>query len=124
LPKSKYKFTYRLPTAKDENLIQEHRDQRIRKNMDGSDDTWTYRASLLIEDIEGLTDKSAIQALVSRLSIQDVAYIRTVLTDPPFGIDTKLAVLCKYCTEEFQVEMPMDTSFFFPKAKRMKSTQA
>lgn len=125
LPKSGYKFTYRLPTGKDENQIQEHRDQRIRKNTDGgSDDTWTYRASLLIQDIEGLTERDALQALISRLPIQDVAYIRTMLNDPPFGVDTKVSIVCPSCTEEFQVEMPMDTNFFFPKAKKDKSTQA
>jgi len=123
LPKSGYKFSYRLPTGKDENMIQEHRDQRIRKNTDGgSDDTWTYRASLLISDVEGLTDKDALQALISRLPIQDVAYIRTALNDPPFGVDTKVSIACPNCSEGFQVEMPMDTNFFFPKAKRVKHT--
>ena len=125
LPKSKYKISYRLPTGKDENLIQEHRDLRIRKNADGgADDTWNYRASLLITDIEGLTDQIAIQALISRLPIQDVAYIRTLLTEPPFGVETKVSVICPNCSEEFQVEMPMDTSFFFPKPRKASYTQA
>lgn len=126
LPKSGYKITYRLATGKDENIIQDHREQRIRKNPDGggADDTWVYRASLLITDIEGLTDQSALQALISRLPIQDVAYIRMLLNEPPFGVDTKVNLTCPNCTEDFSVEMPMDTNFFFPRAKKEKSTQA
>ena len=121
LPKSGYKFTYHLPTGYDENLIQEHREKRIKNQVDGGhDDTWNYRASLLIEEVEGLNDQLAIQALISRLPIQDVAYIRTVLSDPPFGVDTKVSIICPNCAEGFQVEMPMDTNFFFPKAKKTR----
>lgn len=125
LPKSGYKISYRLPTGKDENLIQEHRDLRIRKNTDGGmDDTWNYRAALLITDLEGLTDQIALQALVARLPIQDVAYIRSLLTEPPFGVETKVSIICPECSEEFQVEMPMDTSFFFPKPRKVNPTPA
>lgn len=125
LPKSGYKFTYRLANGKDENTIQKHRDQRMRKeNEDDADDTWLYRASLLISDFEGLTDQSSIMTLISRLHIQDVSYIRTVLAEPPFGVDTKVSLLCKNCWEEFQVELPMDANFFFPRIKKTKKTQA
>jgi DNA-directed RNA polymerase subunit RPC12/RpoP len=121
LPKSGYRFSYRLATGKDENMIQDHRDRRIKQNTDGGhDDTWTYRASLLINNIEGLDDQVAIQALISRLPIQDVAYIRNLLVDPPFGVDTKVSIICANCSEEFQVEMPMDTNFFFPKPRKAK----
>lgn len=121
LPKSGYKFTYRLATGNDENVIQEHRDRRIKNQVDGGrDDTWSFRASLLIEEIEGLNDQEAIQTLISRLPIQDVAYLRTLMIDQPFGVETKVTIVCPSCTEPFQVEMPMDTNFFFPKAKTKK----
>lgn len=121
LPKSGYKFSYRLATGLDENAIQDHKDRRIKNNVDGGhDDTWNFRASVLIEEVEGMNDQAAIQALISRLPIQDVAYIRTVLTDPPFGVDTKVTIICPNCAEGFQVEMPMDTNFFFPKAKKTR----
>jgi hypothetical protein len=124
LPKTGFKFSYRLATGKDENMIQDHRESRIRKNADGgTDDTWTYRASLLINEVEGMTEKEAIQALVSRLPIQDVAYLRTLFTDNPFGVDTKVKIVCPNCTEDFEVEMPMDANFFFPRAKKEKKTQ-
>lgn len=121
LPKTGYSFTYRLSTGKDENMIQAHRDQRIKQNNDGDhDDTWTYRASLLINDIEGLTDKGALHALLSRLPIQDVGHIRNVMMEPPFGVDTRVPVICPNCSEEFTVEMPMDANFFFPRPKKAK----
>jgi hypothetical protein len=119
LPKSGYKFTYRLPTGRDESSVTDHREQKISRQMDGGhDDTWMYRAALLISDIEGLTEKVAIQSLIPRLPIQDVAYIRTTLTNPPFGVDTKVDIMCPYCSEGFKVEMPMDTNFFFPAVKK------
>lgn len=125
LPKSGYKINYRLATGKDDNLINEHREQRIRKNKDGgTDDTWTFRASLLINDIEGLNDQAAIQTLLARMPIQDVAYIRGLLLDQPFGVDTKVTILCPNCSEGFTVEMPMDINFFFPKTKKERNTQA
>lgn len=122
LPRSGYKFTYRLPTGKDENAIQDYRDRRIKGQIDGgSDDTWSFRASLLIEDIEGLTDKPAIQALFAKLPIQDVSYIRSLLTNPPFGVDTKVPIICPNCAEGFKVELPMDANFFFPEVKKKES---
>ncbi len=123
LPKSGYSISYRLPTGKDENMIQDYRDKRIKKNADDeSDDTWNYRASLLINDIEGMAEKDALQVLIRRLPIQDVSYIRTLLNDQSFGVDTKVEIACPSCSEGFKVEMPMDTNFFFPKAKRVKHT--
>lgn len=124
LPTSKYKFKYRLATGKDENLISEYSDRRKRQQGDnGQDDTWTFRAALLTDEIEGLTDKQALQVLISRLPINDVAYLRSCINEPPFSVETKVKVLCPFCTEEFEVDMPMETNFFFPKPKRVRNIQ-
>lgn len=122
LPASKYKFTYRLATGKDETLISEYREKRMRQNDGGSDDTWTFRASLLVEDIEGLNEQQALQTLISRLPIDDVSYIRNLITEPLFGVDTKIPILCPMCIEEFEVDMPMEANFFFPRPRKAKPT--
>lgn len=124
LPTTEYKFRYRLAVGKDEQLIQEYRDRRA-KNFDLSgqaDDTLLYRTAHLIEEIEGLTDKLEIQTLLKKLPIQDVAYLRTVVNEPPFGVDTKVNITNPYSLRDFEIELPLESNFFFPRAKRKKNT--
>lgn len=124
LPVTGYKFRYRLATGKDEQSIQEHRERRA-KNFDLSgqaDDTLLYRTAHLIEEIEGLEDKSEIQMLLKKLPIQDVAYLRTVVNDPPFGVDTKVSVTNPYSLRDFEIELPLESNFFFPRARRKTGT--
>jgi len=120
LPVTGYKFRYRLAVGRDEQEIQDHRERRA-KNFDLSaqaDDTLIYRTAHLIEEIEGLTDKREIQTLLKKLPIQDVAYLRTVVNEPPFGVDTKISITNPYSLREFEVELPLESNFFFPRARR------
>lgn len=124
LPSTGYKFRYRLAIGKDEQLIQEYRERRA-KNFDLSgqaDDTLLYRTAHLMEEIEGLADKLEIQTLLKKLPIQDVAYLRTVVNEPPFGVDTKINITNPYTMRDFEIELPLESNFFFPRAKRTKST--
>lgn len=124
LPVTGYKFQYRLATGKDEQAIQDYRERRA-KNFDLSgqaDDTLLYRTAHLIEEVEGLTDKSEIQMLLKKLPIQDVAYLRTVVNEPPFGVETKVTVTNPYTLRDFEIELPLESNFFFPRAKRRTGT--
>lgn len=124
LPTTEYKFRYRLAVGKDEQEIQDHRERRA-KNFDLSgqaDDTLLYRTAHLLEEIEGLTDKMEIQTLLKKLPIQDVAYLRTVVNEPPFGVDTKVSITNPYTLRDFDIELPLESNFFFPRAKRKKNT--
>jgi T4 bacteriophage base plate protein len=124
LPTSKFKFSYRLATSQDDTKITQHRDRRIKMFGDqAADDTWIYRTSLLINEIEGITDQMSLQSLISRLPINDVAYLRNAVNDPPFGVETRVGIICPSCMEEFEVEMPMEANFFFPKRKKEKPTR-
>jgi len=121
LPNSGLKVQYRLSTGRDETVIQEHREDRINKwGADVTDDTTLFRSALLIEEIEGITNKLMIQQIVSRLPIGDMAYLRELLNEPPFGVDTKIGIICPHCSHEFKVDMPMELSFFFPKPNLQK----
>ena len=124
LPVTGYKFRYRLATGSDEQSIQDYRERRA-KNFDLSgqaDDTLLFRTAHLIEEIEGLFDKLEIQTLLKKLPIQDVAYLRTVVNEPPFGVDTKINITNPYTMSDFEVELPLESNFFFPRAKRKKTT--
>ena len=120
LPTTGYKFKYRLAVGKDEKEVQDYRERRA-KNFDLSgqaDDTLLYRTAHLIEEVEGLSDKTEIQTLLRKLPIQDVAYLRTVVNEPPFGVDTKISITNPYTMRDFEIELPLESNFFFPRAKR------
>lgn len=124
LPVTGYKFSYRLAVGKDEQEIQQYRDRRA-KNFDLSaqaDDTLLYRTAHLVDEIEGLKDKLEIQTLLKKLPIQDVAYLRTVVNEPPFGVDTKISITNPYTMRDFEVDLPLESNFFFPRAKRNQNT--
>jgi hypothetical protein len=126
LPSSGYKFKYRLSTGEDEENVQAYRDRKMRgfDNTGQPDDTLLYRTSLLVEDIEGVNDRTDIQKLLRSLPINDVAYLRTVVNEPPFGVDTKVEIPCESCNQDFEIDLPLEANFFFPRAKRKAQTQA
>lgn len=124
LPVSKFRYSYRLATGQDEQEISSYREKRIQQWGDqGEDDTLLYRTALLLEEIEGVTMKKELSLLLKKLPIQDVAHLRNEINTPPFGVDTELSVLCPSCTEEFKIDLPLETNFFFPR-KKAKETQA
>lgn len=124
LPVSKFRYRYRLATGQDEQEISNYREKRIQQWGDqGEDDTLLYRTALLLEEVEGVTMKKELALLLKKLPIQDVAYLRNEINTPPFGVDTELSVLCPSCTEEFKIDLPLETNFFFPR-KKAKETQA
>lgn len=121
LPNSGLTIRYRLSTGRDEVLVQEHRDKRIKDwGADVADDSAIFRAALLIEEIDGINNKTMIQQIVARLPISDMSYLRELLFEPPFGVNTKVGTICPHCSHEFEVEMPMELSFFFPKLNLRK----
>ena len=124
LPTTGMKFSYRLATGLDEQKIQDYRDKRSKfDTTNQADDTLLYRTAILIEDIEGLTDKNEIQILLKKLPINDVSYLRNLTSEPPFGVDTKITITSPFTMEEFEIDLPLEANFFFPK-QRKGQTQA
>lgn len=130
LPATGFRFKYRLSKGCDETVIQEHRERRIKNFGDNAhDDTLLFRASLLIDWIESpsgqlLTGQALIQTVLEQLPIKDVAYIRNLLTDPPFGVDTKVTLTCPSCNNEFSSDLPLEANFFFPRTRKQKAMPA
>lgn len=119
LPVSKFKYRYRLATGRDELEIANYRDKRIQQFGDQSeDDTLLFRTALLLEEIEGVTNKKEIQFLLKRLPINDVQHLRRQINEPPFGVDTEVHLLCPACSEEFPTDLPLEANFFFPRKKK------
>lgn len=125
LPHTKLKFSYRLSTGRDEREINEYRERRMKQFGDSAaDESLTHRTAQLLENIDGISDKSELQILLKNLPINDVSYLRGVINEPPFGVDTNIEINCPSCTAEFSIDLPLETNFFFPRRKREKNTLA
>lgn len=119
LPTTKLPFSYRLSTGKDEQDITDYRDRRIKQFGDNStDDTLTYRTAMLLNEIDGIKAKNELQVLLKNLPINDVSYIRNCINEPPFGVDTNIEIVCPSCMHDFNVDLPLEASFFFPRRKK------
>jgi hypothetical protein len=124
LPQSGYSFSYRLPTAVQDKEVQKRLDfvGGFAKDANAPDDLVHYRTALAVTDIEGLTDKEELKLLIENLSIGDSNYLRNVINNPPFGVNTKTMLDCNFCKSDFLMELPFGISFFFPKGQK-KTTQ-
>lgn len=119
LPVSGFKFKYRLSRGRDERMVEEHRGRKRRSEFSEQlDDTLLYRLSVLVEDIEGLNTQVEIQTLLKQLPGADLSYLRTCVTEPPFGYDTKVDLVCPHCMNEFTTELPIGIGFFFPRGRK------
>lgn len=119
LPKSGYKFSYRLSTGRDENKVNAYREKRIRQfGASATDDTLTYRTAQLLNYIGEINDVNSLSILLKRLPISDVSYLRSRVNDPPFGVDTSVDLVCPACTQDFHIDMPLEAGFFFPQYKK------
>ena len=118
LPLSGFNYRYRLSTGRDEQQISNYRDKRVQECGDsGEDDTLLYRTAMLLEEIEGVRLLREMQYLLKKLPIADVAHLRNEINTPPFGVKTEVQMLCPACSEEFKIDLPLETSFFFPRKK-------
>lgn len=125
LPKSGFAVEYRLSRGRDEMALQEYRDKKIKQSTDNStDDSLIFRTAQLVNSIQGVTDKYELQVLIKNLPIQDVSYLRNLISEPPFGIDTKVSIISPVSSEEFEVELPLEANFFFPRGRKKERTQA
>jgi len=119
LPKSELPFTYRLAKGKDESDLQQYRETRMKSFSDNSlDDTLIFRIAQLVNSVRNITDKEELKVLIRNLPIQDVNYIRNLINEPPFGMQTKVSILSPYSNEEFEIDLPLDSGFFFPRNKK------
>ena len=120
LPKTGMTFTYRLMTGQDETDVSAYRERKTRF-ANSTDDTFLYRASILIGSIgkDGVVvdNRHGIHALLERLPVSDVNYIRNQINNPPFGVNTEVTVPCTACGAEFPVELPYEANFFFPRER-------
>lgn len=125
LPKTGYTYQYRLATGQDDRKMQEHRERQTQfDNSTQADDTLLFRTAQLLENIQGIENKLELQTLLKNLPIMDVAHLRNVVNEPPFGINTKITLMSPWTNEEFDIELPLEANFFLPRQKKKMPTPA
>ena len=73
---------------------------------------------MLITNIEYIVNKVEIEQIVNNLGVKDSNYLREKINDPDFGIITDVTMHCEYCYHEWELDLPIDVNFFFPRTKR------
>jgi len=118
LPRTGLAYKYRLATGDDEQLVTRHREMHIKEFGDQKeDDTLLYRSALLLEYIDEVENTNELLMLLRKLPVEDVNYIRNTINEPPFGVETDIGLICPSCTEEFEIALPLEANFFFPRKK-------
>jgi len=127
LPVCGFKFKFRMSKGLDETKINDYREKVLKMWGEAAeDDTLTYRSSLLITELISSTGKIMtgqhnIKAILDRMHIKDLAYIRNALSEPPFGMDAKIVLDCPNCGANFTTELPLEANFFFPRTRRKQA---
>lgn len=118
LPKTGWSFRYRLATGVDEATIRRHTETMMKEyGEDREDDALLFRTATLLESVEGVTDRNELVLLIKKLPVKDVAHLRHTIANPPFGVNTEIGMNCPACLSDFEIDLPVDVYFFFPKKK-------
>jgi hypothetical protein len=118
LPRTGLAYKYRLATGDDEQMVTRHREMHIREFGDQKeDDTLLYRSALLLDYIDEVSNTNELLMLLRKLPVEDVNYIRNTINEPPFGVETDIGLVCPSCSEEFEIALPLEANFFFPRKK-------
>ena len=122
LPRTKLAYKYRFATGEDDQAVSRHRDLRLKEFGDSAeDDTIIYRSALLLDYIDQCTSTTDLLVLLKRLPLEDVNYIRNLINDPPFGVNTEVGMSCPSCMMDFETKLRLfDENFFFPKTRKTK----
>lgn len=129
-PDCGYLFKYKLSRGEDDDRVRDYREKRSKEYDATNDDSLLYRIAILTEGIrknassEYVTDQLKKMHLLRNMGVADVNYIRNVISEPPFGVNTIIETECSSCLHEFKAELPLETSFFFPKARKTTTNRA
>jgi len=98
LPELKKTIKLMPPRVKDEVYVTTF--QSLTSNL------WRF-----IEEIDGISDEAVINAVVSKLPVQDVHFILKTIGLKDFGLQTGLNYICA-CQHEMEVEVSLTENFF------------
>jgi hypothetical protein len=114
LPFSNKRIIFKLMTGKDENEVRTILDRS--KKFSVVESAVTTRLFQQILSIDGETDRAKTMNLIKNMRAQDSRALRQHVDKMTPGIEMKQEFTCPECDETSNVEVPMGTEFFWPRA--------
>jgi len=116
LPNSKRELTFKFLTHGDEPNI-EAEIKAAKKFAKGVDSTLSTRLTYAIQSVDGDEDRMKIRKFVqNELLALDSRALRTYMKDIQPDIDTTLVLEDNTSGDDFEIELPIGTDFFWPGA--------
>lgn len=111
LPGEQKKIVFHLLRGKEEPLMKEISKRKPDKLV-------TSLLALRTDAIEG--EQMVDESFFENLGADDIMEYRDFVDECDCGIDTTMELDCPNCSAEFEMELPIDENFFFPKRKKKK----
>ena len=108
LPRTKKEVTFKLLRGRDEKKIA----TAMRKSPQE-----LIRLSLYLHTVAIDGDDNVSEKFFETLPGADSLYYRRKIDEVTCGIDTTVEVECPECDNEFEVQLPMNETFFFPNTR-------
>jgi hypothetical protein len=117
LPVTKKNIHFKFLTGVDEKEIMVTNERRKKQGM-GGDNLVTMRLTHAITAIDGITDRSKINAFIRNMPARDSLELRRYIDTSEPGIDMKSWMDCNSCLEHSELRLPLGASFFWPDTQR------
>jgi len=112
LPKSQLDVELKLINGADEKRITANRQMRKKKKM--SENILTEHLKACIVSVAGNTSKQEVDGFIDGMPAQDSRFVRKVMTEITPNIDLTQEFVCEECNHEQDLEVPINTDFFWP----------
>jgi hypothetical protein len=117
LPYSKRVLEYKLPTGKDERLIDEELKALTKINKNASGEVTTRLRNIIIS-VDGNTDKGFIRKFVDNdLLSRDSVSLRSDIAKNSPDLDLSFEFVCEHCDNTERMGVPMTVQFFWPSTR-------
>lgn len=114
LPKLKKNVKFRYLTASEEEaIVKEDESRRKKLGVNTVSEILTKRLSAQITNVDGITDKGAIETFVMNMTPLDASMLRKFINENEPGLDLKINIEAP-SGEFFFGELPITTKFLWP----------
>ena len=117
LPVSGHTVKFKYLTGKDERELTHMAERKKKLNL-SKDDSVTSALAFSIVSVTTktaeITDKTKIGMFVQSMPARDSLALRHFMEKNEPGIDMKAEMSCPHCSEESEVRLPLEASFFWP----------
>lgn len=117
LPASRKTVVFKLFTGADERAIADLLEQTRKKAGPEAEGPITTRLLRQIVSIGGETEPARLSQIVRNLPARDSRALRTRIDEISPDVSMKQEVACPACGESSEVDVPLGTEFFWPRAR-------